>query len=121
MTLIRIDRNSIRKNPDAGHTSFFVKGREWEERHPDGSITHHAPVEVVHTMYPAPTFLFDYVPAQVTCEDCGASFLHTELEADSVDCDAYSTAVCPRCKTWDCCEIEYEKLTAAEMKGLPDE
>jgi len=60
---------------------------------------------------PAPDFLCKYVPTKVECYKCGATFTHTDLQADASFEGSCTSTKCPKCGVWDCCELEYEKLT----------
>lgn len=68
--------------------------------------------QVIHSMTPEPDWLYQYEPIRVKCEFCNRRFLHTELKSDSIwhDDEIFSDTVCPKCDTFDCCEIEYERL-----------
>ncbi len=71
---------------------------------------------------PAPAFLFSHVTVPVACNHCGATFPHTELEADSIGDDddyAYSDQVCPRCHAWGCCPpLKLESPDRDELAAL---
>lgn len=67
-------------------------------------------VQTVHHM-PEPDWLFDYEPTLVTCNECGATFAHSELTSDthwSEGDESCSFSVCPKCGEWECCDVEYE-------------
>ena len=67
--------------------------------------------DVVHTISPAPDYLYEYQHIDVQCEDCENWFDFNRLEEEY---DAYSGCfrenICPNCNTSDCCELEYEKI-----------
>jgi hypothetical protein len=83
------------------------------------------PVQRFKTVHPGPSWLYDYVPTEVTCDHCGAVFLHTELTTESNMPDDiqydHSESVCPKCGHWDCCEVEFEKLTDELIKEAHNE
>lgn len=167
MIVVRIDRNTLRRNPDAGRTStvmptgvqsgtftierdgrtydldivsvpalwadggvagkFYCRGVSGPPPHafPFGETTEgkiggtdkivslpEFSQEVVTIEHlPAPPWLYDYLPTNVTCDSCGESFDHSELRSDeSFDGEEefYSDRICPRCGEWDCCEVKYE-------------
>lgn len=158
---IPLDRQSIRRNPQAGQTVFFQAGRVlpaevvkvtqedglWVRRrylrvegHPDKQVAEESvktaerpdgwidsttqPSQEMQEIHHVPsTWLFEYVPTQVTCEHCGWQGLHTELTyADKSDgedegwCD--SDTVCPECGAWNCCDIDYEPVSFQEFEKL---
>lgn len=59
-------------------------------------------------------WLFNYLPTQVKCKHCEAEFNYTDLEHDEYewgDCNySHSHEVCPHCKEWDCCTLDYEDI-----------
>lgn len=68
---------------------------------------------------PIPQFEYSYVPTPVKCDECGASFLHTALlSEESDDGECYSARVCPVCKAFECCDLEFEKLTQDMTAGV---
>lgn len=55
-----------------------------------------------------------YVPTPVRCSDCHEEFLHTELKAENAlwgegdyERNVESDTVCPKCGSWDCCELKF--------------
>jgi len=106
MIEIKINQNTIKRNPDAGRTTFLVPGR-WQQ---DADGSRHRDIQVVHASCPEPGFLFEYEPTMVECSECHQKFLHTELRSDSFDDGSYSDTICPKCGAWNCCEIKYERL-----------
>lgn len=72
--------------------------------------------------FPIPSYSFKRVSTDVTCDECGAVFKHTEFESDCMDDgdggEIYSSTICPKCGHWDCCEVEYERLSDVEMKSI---
>ncbi len=130
MTFIRVDRDSVKRNPRSGRTDFQVctgpptYERRTNEVSADGetwiitnqTTTRTDNVQTIHTLAPAGPFLFDYLLTKVKCVECNCEFDHTKLESESEDngsseYDWYSERVCPRCGKWDCCELEFEKLS----------
>lgn len=113
MTFIPIDRATVRRNPDY-HPGI---GRQFAPDGMGGGIE-------VTSMHGSPLFLYRYQPAQVTCRECGASFDHDDLASAEVsDGDGgenYSTEVCPRCHAFDCCDVEYERLSSSELERLAE-
>ena len=166
MTLVKIDRSTVRANPNAGATDTSIAlakeahvtvdtnilpaetveshGTTWKmtrysaamdaydcafeaqymatgkpdpiptkgDKWPKGVVTEVCVIQRTQTVShaPEPDFFFEYIPTEVTCDSCGASFDHSELAADSDDDGNYSATICPHCNTWDCTEIEYERL-----------
>lgn len=100
--IVRIDPNSIRKNPDGGHTiSYFIPGQVHET---DNGFRRDT--QRVKTLHPEPSYFFKYKPCYVDCEHCGNKFLKEEIIEEVSDVfDAYSNEwyeeyylKCPRCK-----------------------
>jgi hypothetical protein len=174
-TIIRIDRSSVKPNPDAGKTEWTVPTLKWFQVHetinnccteyrsigrpdvtsnPDGSVTirgrffavsqnftgppfKNAPplglaekdreftssptvrielkqeYETYRTARPPSPWLYTYELTPVTCNNCGATFMHTKLEdLDVIDSDGDERTidVCPKCKSPDFGDIEFEKI-----------
>lgn len=112
MTLIPIDRDTIRRNPLRGQRSFLVPGRVQCEAVVDANsgkfhVTKRRDVQRIFTTEPQPEWLYEYLPTEVECNYCGATFDHSELQSDSCD---YSERICPECGSWDCCDIEFESI-----------
>jgi hypothetical protein len=116
MVLIKIDRNSIKKNEDAGRTEFLVPGRATYNE--DGSMSR--PVSVVRSLMPVPNYSASYKTTEVECKFCHAKFSHDELDDDTIGNgeDEYSLDnICPKCREADCCEeIEFEKFNNSTGK-----
>jgi len=109
MTLIKIKRNSIKRNPNAGRTDYLIAGKEEHTSNPDGSESWHRDVQHVRSLFPEPKWLFEYQNNRVTCNNCGKTFGWKRLESDYLS-DFGSSSICPYCKEWDCCEIEFEDI-----------
>jgi hypothetical protein len=114
---ILIDRSTIRRNPNAGQTSIRIPGKSYMKN----GITFQ-PFQTIQSLCPDPDYLFEYIPKDVQCSSCGATFDYSLLESDcicswEIDIDdyAYSDTVCPKCKAWNCCEIEFEEFDAETM------
>jgi len=112
--LILIDRNTIRENRFAGKRIHFLPGRSTKTE--TGTVVFD--VLELHTLEPAPTHFFEYIPTTVICENCGHIFLHTELLDDEILGNFYKN-FCPKCHESECCEIEFEQLKP-EMIGETD-
>lgn len=105
-TLIKIDRSSIRRNHEFDQWSSgvrqFVRGQ------------HEGEMIETTTMSPPPEWFYKFIPAKVTCRDCGAEFMDTELKSDWAvdgDGDDYEiNRICPKCGESDCCELEFERI-----------
>ena len=108
--LIKIDRASVRENPNAGNTTYYVAGMPIKEYDEEGRVVSvKQDVQYLHRLTPESKFFYEYVPTEVKCEECGAQFLYTELK-ESEEWDVFLENVCPKCGTADCCELEFEKL-----------
>ena len=107
--LIKIDRSSIKENPDAGRTSLWVHGKTIHNE--DGSVFKE--MQQIHFMQPEPEYLYSYIDTQVQCQYCNAEFSWKDLETDEEttdDDETFLDFICPKCKRSDCCEIEREQL-----------
>ena len=109
--IVRIDKSSIKKNPDAGQTTFMVPGA-W---HPDGKGGGTRSVQMMQQMTPDPNYLFEREYCEVTCMHCNTKFSHKDLEEHKEwdyeeDGCYWVDNVCPNCKEADCCELEYEQF-----------
>ena len=62
---------------------------------------------------PLPDWLYEHRETKVRCRSCKVAFPHTELESDSSPNGEYSYAVCPKCGIWDCCKLQFEKISTA--------
>ena len=122
--IIKIDKESIKENPNAGSMMHkFASGppkiEETYEVLFDGSrvlknVRKTQPIQTIRHLNPEGPYLFDYLPTTIKCDYCGAEFDYKELSADC-NCDSdgeeiWSNEICPKCGTWGCCEIEYEKI-----------
>jgi len=65
----------------------------------------------VTSAIPAPEYLYEYEPLDVTCKYCGATFDHSMLTEFWDDYDIWREKVCPNCGEDYCVDIEYEKLS----------
>lgn len=66
----------------------------------------------VTSAVPAPKYLYEYEPLDVTCKYCGATFDHSRLiEFWDDDCDIWREKVCPSCGKDNCVDIAYESLS----------
>lgn len=108
--LIKIDRNSIKENPDAGQTSFFIPGAVYKTA--TGWARH---IQQCHQMTPDPNYLFNYEDCEVECTYCKEKFSYKDLKSKEAydfeyDEDYTLYYVCPKCNEPDCCDFEYEKI-----------
>lgn len=115
--IIKIDKSSIKKNPNHENMSYTVPGKI--EILPDGST--HRYSQRIYTLTPAPRYIYEYLTTEVQCEYCKAKFSYKDLKADYVYCDdnqdeIWSNQICPTCGAFDCCEIEYERIDKAKPK-----
>lgn len=119
--LVKIDRNSIKKNPNAGSKDWLVPGRietSWhiemgEDEKPKVVVTQHRNIQRVYSIFPEPADLFKYIPTQVKCKNCGKKSIHDELESDCLfdgENEIYIENICPHCSHPNCCELEYEEM-----------
>jgi len=131
---IKIIRDSIRQNLNAGKTKFniinnidivgkdkygnrkyFKSEEEVMKAFQNGDIVKYEinkNIENVYTIFPDPCYLFVYEDKQIQCNYCKAKFNHKDLKADCFGAwgEGYSNIVCPMCGGWDCVNIEYEDI-----------
>lgn len=112
--IIPIDKTTIRANPRAGSTTYYLPGQPVKTEDEKGTRIEH-PVQILHSLTPAPKYLYDYVPTTVECIWCHATFPHTELYEDEICDDCLVENICPECKVGDCCEIKMEKFDASKI------
>lgn len=73
----------------------------------------------IETYYhePEPEYFYEYENIEIKCKVCKNKFTLYELESDCIiseDGDKIcSDTVCPICGSFNCCDIEYEKIEDA--------
>jgi len=71
-----------------------------------------------------PEYLYEYEVVPLECEECSAIFSSDLLESDSEEIGEFyvsSDKICPHCKVWDCCQVEWETVEEAfERQKLID-
>jgi hypothetical protein len=117
MIFIPIDRDTIRRNSDAGSHEILIPGKPYVE---GSTLT--TPVTRLSLIGRIPEFSYSYEPIQVTCKYCGATFPWEELESYS-DEETYvvkgEARICPKCSTWECCdELEWEEFKPEMYKEV---
>lgn len=135
MVKILVDRGSVEHNPRSGSTALHyecgpaIHKRETHEVSEDGKkwvITKQETIrtnniQTMHTLSPGAPFLFKYLPQLVQCVDCFKVFDWSLLKNHSYfdeDEDIWTDTECPHCGNWDCCDIEFEKLSEPELRLL---
>lgn len=86
-------------------------------------ITQHAlPLQYVGRQ---PQFKYDYLPTEVECRWCKSKFPHTDLLSEYNDWDYRNdcptelcNTICPYCRDYDCCEVEFHEPTDAELEKM---
>jgi hypothetical protein len=73
------------------------------------------PIEITSN---EPEYLYEYIPVDVICSNCGRHFLSSALQSDSYyDGEEYyyNDEVCPKCQAWGCLdeELKYETIEEA--------
>ncbi len=85
------------------------------------SISVNTSIQEIHSLTPQPNWLYEYEDAEVECSICRSEFPWEKLESDygwDADDEIYSNSVCPECGAWECCEIEFEKLSDKELEAI---
>lgn len=126
--LIKIDRSSIKKNPYSGQNVFYrclgnpIVETECDKNNNLIEFSVRVPYETLYTLERQPRFNYTYEELLLKCSECGKEFSNKDLESFSdEDCDGnyyFNDRICPKCGTWDCCEIEYEKLSDDVLEKL---
>lgn len=104
--LIKINRNSIRKNPNVGNTKYYIPGhkqeyktvvetkqyvkfgdKEWKLISHDTKETQRIeqPVQVLHSLSPEPEWLYSYEDSEIECNACGNKSKYSELQEKEID------------------------------------
>jgi hypothetical protein len=119
--LIPIDRGSVKPNPHARQTVFYVPGHPVIDRlDVEGNvISYRIPMQPIHELSPQPDFLYAYVETELVCRHCGHKFPHPQLSEDWDDWYDDETGqgdschienICPKCGCGSCCQVEFEKF-----------
>lgn len=135
--LIPIDRSSIKPNEHYPHLgTYIIYPIEYRKIETFTYIAYNSPInwklessqvsveEVDHKEYvdalgKPPKYFYSYADTMVQCNCCLKKFNYGELESDrSDDLSDGTDTQCPFCKKWDCCEIEYERLSEDILEGL---
>lgn len=110
---IKIDKSSIKSNPEGGKTDFIIPGACYTDENGNMSRS----FQRVQTLTPEPYWFYDYEEVEVECYFCNTKFYSKELNSEWVEWFSedgeeatFVENMCPNCKTGDCCEIEYEKI-----------
>jgi len=123
MYFVKIDRSSIKKNPNYPVKYSYVPTTK---RNPI-TINVTRPslydlsqdyIEVVTLSYDP--YIYKYEPLKVTCKYCGSTFDHTKLlNYLDAHCEICYEHVCPNCGYSECVDIEYESVykVIRESKG----
>lgn len=72
-------------------------------------------LQTIHHL-PEEPYFYKYVNTKVKCKECGHAFMSGEfLSLDNGDDEsfAFTYTGCPKCKAYDCCNVEYEKIEIA--------
>ena len=80
-------------------------------------IEYHRELTHMETIMGEPDFFYKYKPVDVTCFACGATFPSDELQSDELyngEGEDYSNTVCRKCGAFDCCDVEYESISAVQ-------
>lgn len=138
--LIKINRKSIKKNPNAGNTTYHmplgpteyhktvINTKQYVSNNgidyllvadnTETKLSLSQPVQTIHTLSPEPDWLYKYEDPEVECKECGNKFKHSELKDESheyIDEDGFDNwgeikNVCPICDTQECCDVKFEKI-----------
>ena len=60
-----------------------------------------------------PSHFYDYINTNVKCKECGNEFMSNDFKSmdnDDDDCLVSTETGCSKCKVYDCCDVEYEKI-----------
>jgi len=65
---------------------------------------------------PIPKYSYKYENIKIVCNNCGKEIYTNDLEADEVwdgRNEHFSSTVCPKCGTFDCCHLVFETIEEA--------
>ena len=122
---VKIDKNSIKKNPKGGErTTYHVPGVTM----PDGRGGMHRSVQICSSLTPEPYYFYKHLPCTITCDKCSKDFLKEDLieyeetieDYEEYDeCDEYEECTyevlvrkCPHCEKELDIEFKFEKLNS---------
>lgn len=123
--LVKIDKNSIKENPDAGSTILRrpIGTPEIYEKYEykNGVMINYEksinqPYETIHMLSPISkySFRYKYEDTVVQCVDCHEIFSSDKLKYE-IDYEGENNKVCPQCGVWNCCQLEFEKLNIEDI------
>lgn len=74
-------------------------------------------VEYQHHVFhhpPEKTWFYKYKTINIKCVSCGSKIKTTDLKTETIldimGDEYYSDRTCPKCGTYDCCQLEYESI-----------
>lgn len=59
---------------------------------------------------PEPNYFYKHYDKKIECKYCKAKIKVSELESDEIDRCVSSDTICPKCKRWGCCEVEFQTI-----------
>jgi len=111
MIEIKIDRDSIARNKNAGDRHIIVPRRPYL----DEAGNRVQEYKWIWLIQPIPEFSYRYIPVTITCQYCEATFSSDALEDYAEEGDWYSAEtarICPKCGNWECCdELSFESFS----------
>jgi len=121
MILIPIDRDSIRRNKNAGSTESCYPGLPFEVFDDQGKVI--GMEREVHRVYhqPIPEFSYDHQNIELTCPACGEKVMSEDLEEYVVDpgLEWNTNNCCPYCEGQ--IPIQREKMSRDELSAFMKE
>jgi len=117
---------SIRKNPNAGRTEFYVPGMPTKTvTTVNGKITNiveERPIQIMQSMHPDPDYIITFQPLTIQCRFCESKFDSDLLEVvDCCDLNDRIYDVCPKCGKIDCIAEPIVDETVGEFKRRQEE
>lgn len=99
MITVKINRDSVRLNPD-------YKPRNIPS--------------ILSSLIAYSKYLWEYENTEITCDFCHETFNWRDLQTiDTEDC--YDTEVCPKCGVYACCTFDIESIcSVVQEMGLED-
>jgi len=115
--VVKIDRGSIKKNPDKGKMPGEMISQVPGPLLDDGKGGLYRNLTPVYSLggWSPPTYLYDRLPCEITCSHCGANFSRKELFDEGMwieENETWEYMVCCKCLKPNCCMLEFEELSS---------
>lgn len=106
--IVKIDKLSIKKNPNAGQTGYHIPGIQTIEYEYKGDILPEELCDGKNGVLHTPKYLYKYEDTVVTCNKCGNEVIWHEIPLIG-DFDALG--YCPECYATGSFDYEFESIS----------